>query len=60
MTRKDYELIAKAIKLKTEDIPKYGGGMILVKGVVDGIAVAMKMDNPNFNKDKFLAACGLD
>lgn len=60
MTRKDYELISKAIKLRTEAIPKHGGGMMLVKGVVDGIAEAMKMDNPNFNKEKFLAACGLD
>ena len=60
MTRKDYELIAKAIKRSVEGVPSKKGDMVLIRHTVNCIAEEMSIDNPKFNKEKFLAACGLD
>jgi hypothetical protein len=51
MTRKDFELIANAVR--------YAGlGPRAVLQVAESIASKLKEFNPRFNKDKFIAACG--
>lgn len=54
MTKKDYIAIAKIIynnQFRIEDIEFYN--------FVDDFCDYFKQDNPNFNKDKFMEACGL-
>lgn len=61
MTRKDYELIAKAIK----DSCRYSNGfsgydMDVVKSTMECLADALKIDNPRFDPARFLKACGIE
>ncbi len=61
MTRKHFEAIAAIINknMTTESdyyFPKRG---CLVTGVANDLVVYFKTQNPNFNEDKFLEACGL-
>ena len=51
LTRKHYNLLADAIK-ETSD------GQDNVRTVVEGIAEALYFDNPDFNHDRFMEACG--
>lgn len=48
MTRKDYELIAKQFFL-------YGASNALIMHMAE----ALQKDNPRFNREIFLNACGL-
>ncbi len=66
MTRKDYELIAKAIaKLRsvypdgepTNDHDK--GFQHGTKQAAQYIASALASENPRFDRDRFLKACGV-
>lgn len=66
MTRKDYEAIAGAILAVRADIEarNLDGGTLAGKWqVTEEIAVrlcaVMRDDNPRFDRDKFLTACGL-
>jgi hypothetical protein len=57
MTRKDYVLIAKAIK------GTYFGNKTWVRNceqISDTIARALQSDNPRFDKGRFLKACGVE
>lgn len=61
MTRKDYELIAKAIRKATEALrlesaypEAMADGVQFFAGYISG---ALQDENPSFDKDKFLAAC---
>ena len=74
MTKKNYELIAKAFELQVSPLRQYAlyahsqGDMQEFKqwlkesnaimSVAYNLAVALKQDNPNFDKDKFFDACG--
>lgn len=55
MSKKDYELIANAISSvdKRLNADPLGDAAI-------AIADVMAEDNPRFDRDKFLAACGID
>lgn len=55
MTRKDYRLLASAIKntLAPHNDPDTIGN------VAYAIAESLQFDNPRFNRDKFLTACGV-
>ncbi len=61
MTKKDYILIAKVISEFLDDGENenfsglYGGHEIALR-----LSVEMKRQNPRFNKEKFLLACGLN
>jgi hypothetical protein len=56
MTRKDYIAIAEAIRLTTED--EYGRDSTGLAFCASRIAHVMAADNPRFDRDKFLKACG--
>lgn len=60
MTRKDYELIAGAISHAVknydgEDWTMLGAGAAIARLLADELAE----DNPRFNREIFLAACGV-
>lgn len=62
MTKKDYELIANTIK---STLGTYGGTVshnnckYAINDLALAIANELKLDNPKFDRDKFLAACGV-
>ena len=51
MTRKDYELIAAAIRPHVR--------LIHDTKLIDDLAYALLSDNPRFNVERFMKACGL-
>ena len=54
MTRKDYVLIAKLLKNANED--NYDNALVpLIKWFADDL----QADNPRFDRDRFLTACGV-
>jgi len=57
MTKKDYVAIAKNIKVQLDDEPRPNqrDGMITIIKVLTDF---MRSDNPNFDQEKFLKACG--
>jgi hypothetical protein len=65
MTRKDYRLIASAIRITLESIrdnPKVLRPDIQETGIYRAatvLASRLGEDNPNFDRDKFMVACGL-
>lgn len=66
MTKKDYELIARNIKgsLQRElEIEREGNNtwsaQASLKVLAIGLADELLIDNPKFNPQKFLIACGL-
>ena len=59
MTRKDYEVIASAWKAISAT---YRGDTSAEKAIhhsVQEIADSLERNNPRFNRDKFIAACGV-
>jgi hypothetical protein len=59
MTKKDYELIASSIEAvyNDKDLDKYKAG---ISEVAYNIAEGLQYDNPRFDRNKFLKACGID
>lgn len=62
MNRKDYELIAEAIK---EEVLRWGGlttvaEVQMASAIASRIADALKRDNPRFDKARFMRACGFE
>lgn len=55
MTRKDYILIAKAIK----DASSAPGFAARNSFVTHALADALAKDNPRFDRDRFMKACGV-
>jgi hypothetical protein len=60
MTRKDYRLIAEAIRYTAEgiDTDDEGAHQALVN-VASNLSVELRRDNPRFDRTKFFAACSL-
>jgi len=61
MTRKDYELIARALQAKRDELVESRSGYDRIcghDGAVLALAEALASDNPRFNSARFLAACG--
>lgn len=54
-TRKYYEAIAEVVK--GEANPAYGS--CVTRTLVDRFADLFEKDDPRFDRDRFLAACGL-
>lgn len=60
MTRKDYVLIAQAIKGQVNFF--IGDQLVLqvIKAIAISVAMALATDNPRFDRDRFMQACGFD
>lgn len=60
MTKKDYILIASILKAEREH-PASGGQAVqnTVKRLAGAFARALRQDNPRFDVDRFLDACGV-
>lgn len=58
MTRKDYVMIAEVLKRSSE------GGIfekpLPIKDLVYRFADKLHQDNPRFDRERFMEACGLD
>ena len=64
MTRKDYELIAKALKLARDNLTQGQDSTALVcVGICNvnaiRVADALANENPRFDRERFLEACGI-
>lgn len=63
MTKKHYELIARAIKKQWETEARiYGKGerSLVVHNTALRLAYALEDNDPKFNLSKFLRACGIE
>ncbi len=61
-TRKDYKVIAKIIKGQKEFADVFVAKQLVIQrisDIADGLADYFAEDNPRFNREKFLVACGL-
>jgi hypothetical protein len=59
MTRKDYQLIAAALKDAREANVVYTNGEHVTDLCAVRVANALESDNPRFDRARFLAACGV-
>lgn len=55
MTRKDFKLIASVLKKEREEWLYSGDANIIASDFAEALATT----NPNFDKSKFLEACGV-
>lgn len=58
MSRKDYKLLAQVIAEVFGDFAKYSEARDLKPHLVRAMCRALKGDNHNFDRDKFIEACG--
>ena len=59
MTRKDYELIATAIRTEAENTKPRSISRDTCDTIARRMADRLADDNPQFDRDRFLAACGV-
>jgi len=59
MTRKDFELMASVFKHSVEANRGNAEGLACIKLIVNTFVAVAKGDNPLFNEERFLTACGL-
>lgn len=61
MTRKDYQLIAKAIKRASENWEGFEEECpaVVIAGISAILAVHLEQENPRFDRARFLEACGV-
>ena len=59
MTKKDYELIAAAVRENAALTRRDDAFKAAVADVAGSLAVALASDNPRFDRARFLAACGV-
>lgn len=60
MTRKDYIAIARAISDSVRVQEGQGKQVDGIMFTAEMIARELKTDNPRFDRDRFMRACGLD
>ena len=60
MTKKDYVMIAEIFKLNRKDFIEGEDGYSLIGIMAHQIANALQADNPRFNRELFLNACGIN
>jgi polysaccharide deacetylase 2 family uncharacterized protein YibQ len=65
MTKKDYIILASVMKSSKPDMANYDGlnghfdsQMSQYKNILENLCRALKAENPNFNKDKFIKFIG--
>jgi hypothetical protein len=59
MTRKDYILIADSIKRAHDNWEGYRETQEGIEGLARGLATKLAEENPRFNRETFLTACGV-
>lgn len=59
MTRKDYIEIAKVLRNAKEEVLADQGRIGTIRQIALELCSVLKSDNPRFDKDRFLTACGL-
>lgn len=59
MSKKDYVAVAKELKLLVQDIRVNGEAKDAVRETIKALAEDFGDDNPRFDREKFLAACGV-
>jgi hypothetical protein len=59
MTRKDYIAIAAVIKNRVDACGAYIEAELATHEVAKDLAELLSKDNPQFNRAKFLEACGV-
>ena len=59
MTRKDYVLIAQILKQNSKDFIAGEDGFAVIQIIAKQLADALETDNPRFDRDRFLVACGV-
>lgn len=65
MTRKDFETVAACIRVQTFDTPAVGlppaaTPVELARRIAGAFAHEASLDNPRFDRARFLRACGFD
>ena len=60
MTKKDYEAIAHVINNNRIDFEEGEDGYVVLNLVSHHLAHYMAQDNPRFNREIFLKACGVN
>lgn len=59
MTRKDYELLAKVLRESVvHRVDGLGRAYLRKSTLVTDLVVALAEDNPRFDSDRFVEACG--
>mgnify|MGYP006899563594 FL=1 len=62
MTRKDYELLARVVKRERDSWNENNANLVAIDTCYRfalGLAHELEKDNPEFNRAKFIKACGL-
>lgn len=59
MTRKDYRLLADRIKFQYVVAATDKRGADALKRLAEALAHDLEADNPRFDRDKFIKACGV-
>lgn len=59
MTRKDYRLIAAVFRTGYKQVANNDYERAVVAVMVDRLAEALTKENPRFDREKFLKACGV-
>lgn len=59
MTKKDYELIARNIAQVQREFRGVEDGINAIRDVAVFIASDLERDNPRFDRERFLNACGI-
>jgi len=57
VTRRDFEQIAQIIKLASD--LKFSDSNKAIEAIANQLAAKFKSDNPRFDRERFLRACGL-
>lgn len=62
MTRKDYQLIARALKQASENWEGFDeeNPQVVITAISAYLARELAQDNPRFDRTRFLEACGLE
>ena len=60
LTRKDYKAIADIINNERADFQEGEDGYAVLNIISSQLSHYMAQDNPNFNRAKFLEACGVN
>ena len=59
MTKKDFELIARVIRLSKRRFDAYNETAIEIHEFAKEMAYHLSATNPRFDRERFLAACGV-